>query len=569
MVHTVAQQDGLNQTSTNKGPSTTEPCLSMTKNPIGTNPKPVINIPTPIRPNVLARFLEGYDPQKTQHLVKGFTEGFSLGVTGQLFPAIYSNHPSVYTHSNFVQEKINKELRLGQYKCPYTVPSLSNFVCSPLGVVPKKTQNEFRIIHDLSYSKHGYSVNELIPPENSTVSLETFDHVAALVLKCGANCYVSKADIQESFRILPISPLDYHKLGFSFDGHFYFDRVLPMGASSSVQLFESFSSSLQWILQNKLNVHMVSHIIDDFISVNRLKSTCQASLTTFLNLCSDINIPIKHEKTCYPSQKAIVHGIEIDTCTLTAYLPGDKVSTLRRLLESAKRKKKIMLKDLQSLLGTLNFACKVIKPGRCFLRRLYDLTKGTTKPTHYIKLTKETRADLALWSNFLDKYNGCTLLTNDRFISSAQLNLYTDAAGTKGFGITHETSWAYGIFSTKVRKLHINILELYPIAVAVMLFGKQWSNKNILFVCDNLAIVYCLQKQTSKDPIIMKLIRLIVLQSLEHNFCFTSKHIPSKENSVCDKLSRFQIEEALVEAPYLQNRPLHIPDDLSPDALLL
>jgi hypothetical protein len=33
-----------------------------------------------------------------------------------------------------------------------------------------------------------------------------------------------------------------------------------------------------------------------------------------------------------------------------------------------------------------------------------------------------------------------------------------------------------------------------------MLFGNQWKNQNILFLCINLAIVYCLEKQTSKDP---------------------------------------------------------------------
>ena len=40
------------------------------------------------------------------------------------------------------------------------------------------------------------------------------------------------------------------------------------------------------------------------------------------------------------------------------------------------RRRKVTLVELQSLLGLLNFACKVIRPGRAFLRRLINLTCG-------------------------------------------------------------------------------------------------------------------------------------------------------------------------------------------------
>ena len=59
---------------------------------------------------------------------------------------------------------------------------------------------------------------------------------------------------------------------------------------------------------------------------------------------------------------------------MEARLPQDKLSELRGLLRDNMQRKKIRFKDLQSLLGHLNCACKVIKPGRCCLYRLYDLT---------------------------------------------------------------------------------------------------------------------------------------------------------------------------------------------------
>lgn len=313
------------------------------------------------------------------------------------------------------------------------------------------------------------------------------------MLEAGRNSLIAKADIEEAFCIIPISPVDYSKLGFTFQGKFYFDTVLPMGASSSVAIFESFSTSLQWILCNKLKVRFVSHIMDDFIFIGAPSSNeCQSALDAFLSLTKDIGIPIKHEKTVLPSTKIEVHGILLDTSTLIASLPNDKIVSLRTLLKKYQNRRKIRLKELQSILGHLNFACKVIKPGRCFLRRLYDLTSGKYLSHHFIKLNKDCRADLKLWSTFLHKYNGCTLLTNDRFISSITLNLYSDAASTKGFACMHHNAWTYGAFPPEVKKHHINILELYPITLAVHLFGHKWRNKNIRFICDNLAVVYCL-----------------------------------------------------------------------------
>ncbi|WAR02032.1 SIAE-like protein [Mya arenaria] len=279
-------------------------------------------------------------------------------------------------------------------------------------------------------------------------------------------------------------------------------------------------------------------------------------------------IPPRSSKTVFPNTQVEVHGILVDTNSLTASLPPDKVQLLRTLLESFKKRKKVTLKQLQSLLGHLNFACKVIKPGRCFLRRLYDLTIGCTKPNHHIRLTSETRADIALWHTFLNDYNGCTLLTGDRFTTSTTLKLFTDAAGSKGFACTHGSSWTFGIFPQKVKEHHINILELYPIALAVNMFGHLWQNTNICFICDNMAVVYCLNKQSSKDKTMMKLIRNIVLSALENNFCFQAKHISTKKNTICDLLSRLQVQEALTLAPHLNKTPLPLPIQMSPLALL-
>jgi hypothetical protein len=92
-------------------------------------------------------------------------------------------------------------------------------------------------------------------------------------------------------------------------------------------------------------------------------------------------------------------------------LPEDKLIKLREKLIYFKTQKKVTLRELQSLIGLLNFACTVVKPGRAFFRRSIDLTLGLKHRNHRRWLTKECRADLNSWSVFVDNFNEKSLLS--------------------------------------------------------------------------------------------------------------------------------------------------------------
>ena len=48
----------------------------------------------------------------------------------------------------------------------------------------------------------------------------------------------------------------------------------------------------------------------------------------------------------------------------------------------------VTLKQLQYLIGLLNYACKVVIPGRTFLRRVINLTIGVSKPHYHVHLNQ-------------------------------------------------------------------------------------------------------------------------------------------------------------------------------------
>lgn len=170
-----------------------------------------------------------------------------------------------------------------------------------MGLVPKKEPGQFRLIHDLSYPK-GQSANSCIPSEFTSVNYQNIETVVELVQLYGPRCLMATCDIQDAFFLLLIHKDDHHLLGFHWLGPFYYSRVLPMGAStSSPQMFESFSSALQWILKSKFNVKGVSNLLDDFFFVGKSDSLeCLSSLNTFLTFADSLGVPIKTEKTNIP-----------------------------------------------------------------------------------------------------------------------------------------------------------------------------------------------------------------------------------------------------------------------------
>ena len=146
-----------------------------------------------------------------------------------------------------------------------------------------------------------------------------------------------------------------------------------MGCSQSCKIFERFSDAIQWILDKKFSIKTVK-LLDDFLFVETSKDLCQIALSTFKRICEQVAIPIAEKKTTGPSNCLVFLGIELDTVAMQAPLPGDKLSLYKDEIVNTLDKNKVMLRDLQSVIGRLQFATSVVSGGRPFLRRLYDLT---------------------------------------------------------------------------------------------------------------------------------------------------------------------------------------------------
>ena len=97
--------------------------------------------------------------------------------------------------------------------------------------------------------------------------------------------------------------------------------------------------------------------------------------------------------------------------------------------------------NLQSLLGCLNYAAMVVRPGRTFLCRMIDCLSQAGHPDHFIRLNRQFHSDLLWLHTFLSHWNGVSTL---RFPVSSMI-VTSDASGNWGCGAFSGSQWFAGL----------------------------------------------------------------------------------------------------------------------------
>lgn len=531
-------------------------------------------LPTPISVTNLKAALSGHPDQHfVSQLCNNFEFGVHIGFQGHRAPRFSKNLPTAFANPEVVTSNFATEVSLGRMAGPFDTPPFKNFQVSPIGLVPKKNSNKFRTIFHLSYPKSGStSINCSISKEDYSLQYVRIDDAIEGIQRFGQSCFLAKTDIESAFRLVPVHPDDYELLGMYWDGKYYYDKVLPFGLRSAPAIFNQLSDALEWILLNKCNISFACHILDDFLLIEPPavstphNSLCQKSLENMLSIFQTINIPIAKGKTQGPLQVIEFMGILLDTVKMQARLPVDKIGRLQTALEEFQHRRSCTLKELQSLIGTLNFACRVVPPGRPFLQRMIDLTRNVKKSHHHIKLSSGFFEDLKMWKEFIYNWNGANFFLQSEWCASDTLNLHTDASGALGFGGIFGNKWFQGKWRPhqKLGQPGVSIAwqELFAIVVACQIWGDLLADQRIKFHCDNEAVVHVINSKRSPIPRVMDLMRHLTLLTLKHNMYIRAVHIAGKHNDTADAISRFQFQRFRHLAPTADTNPYQIPEKL-------
>ncbi len=253
-------------------------------------------LPTPVDVTELSRLLTGYDEDMKSYIISGFTDGFKLGSASDIKFAAGRNSLTVNANPSATWELISKELAEGRIAGPFDIQPFKQMQISPISLRPKSTPGKFRLIQDLAFPYNKDSVNQSIPSEFASVKYSTVRDAISHILQMGPNAFLAKVDIESAFRLVPVHPTEYPKLGFMFGGKFFYDRCLTMGCRSSCKIFETIATALEWILTTHYGLLHICHYIDDFIIIEPSREECGYALATLLAVFKRIGIPVASGK---------------------------------------------------------------------------------------------------------------------------------------------------------------------------------------------------------------------------------------------------------------------------------
>ncbi len=469
---------------------------------------------------------------------------------------------SVDLHPEIVDRYLQEEAEGGRVLGPFLPGELATPIhISPIGLIPKRHQdNKWRLIVDMS-SPSGFSLNDGVASELSSLAYIHIQDVIRQILTLGPGTLLAKIDIRSAYRICPVHPQDRPLLGMSFLDKVHVDAALPFGLRSAPKIFNALADALLWILTQH-GVSALLHYLDDYITFGEAGSPrCAQNCQIIFGICELLGVPLASEKCQGPLPRLEYLGFMLDTDKMIVSLPKEKLTRLLKLVSSWQSRKSCTKHELESLIGQLQHASAVVKPGRSFLRQMIILNKSRRDPSVPLRLNKHFRSDLAWWSLFLQKWNGITLMSA-LGLERPSFSITSDASGAWGCGAFYQNHWFQLQWNTEASCRSIAFLELLPILIAGLLWGRDWAGCYVRCWCDNQAVVSILHSRYSRDDELMHLLRCLFFVEAHMGFYFIAEHVPGSLNTLADHLSRNLLSSFLLKAPSMDPKATPIPPEV-------
>ena len=298
--------------------------------------------------------------------------------------------------------------------------------------------------------------------------------------------------------------------------------------------FHRCTQAVRRFMFNRGYKNLVVYLDDFLIVCDTLEECCEAQ-QVLISLLISLGFEISWSKVLGVSQKLTFLGIDIDTRDCTLSLDDARLGRLKDKLLVFDVRKRASKRQLQSLAGSLNWACQAIRGGRYFLRRIIDMVNKLRHGSHKCILSIEFHKDVRWWLSYLQYFNGAVY-----YRRCDQVNVHTDSCD-KGAGMFSRGDWCYVNWCTdrpEIKDLHINYKEVMAAVLAVNKWAHLWRDKEIVILTDSTVAKAILNKGSCRNKLVMEELRQLFWLSVNYNFTIRAIHIPGCINEIPDSISR-------------------------------
>jgi len=171
---------------------------------------------------------------------------------------------------------------------------------------------------------------------------------------------------------------------------------------------------------------------------------------------------------------------------------------------------------------------------------MYKAAAKLKKLHHVTRLTKGFKSDLQWWHYFATNWNGVSFI--DKAHARDQLHcIQTDASSYWRCKACLNSLWFQHAWLPEWSHISIMAKKLVPIIFSCAVWGSLLTKTPVGFQCDNLSLMEAINKGSSKDVMVMHLLRCLWFFQAIFDISIHVSHIPGVQNCAADMLSRNQL----------------------------
>ena len=497
-----------------------------------------IQMPSTINFELLESICTNYwDYQLPYFLKFGFPLDFPHDCENRLV-STEESHASATKFPAHVSEYINTERAHKAIYGPYTEPPYGSAThVSPFMSREKPDSTNRRIIIDLSWPENA-SINHFTTANmylDTVFKLRypTVDNITEELLRMGGTPHLYKIDLSRAFRQLRIDPRDFNLLTLKWDGAYFADTFCPFGHVGGSMACSRLTDMFRYVMNGR-NATVFTYVDDCLGCAHAGRSMDDYNF--LLRLLQDLGFPISKNKLVSPTTKCQCLGVVIDTEQRTISVTQEKLSEIVAKCRQTYEANIISKRQLQSVIGSLMFVHKAVRPTRFFVNRLLDSLRAANSR---VRVNSEMKKDLSWFLHFMPAFNG-TASYDHKDIDYSQ-TLAVDACLTGVGGVWMNKVYASDIPENLQNQADLNIThyELINILVALRVWGQCWAGQRVCIKTDNAAVVQVCSSGFTRDKLLAAFIRNIwwYTATLDIELCVV--HVLGKDNATADLLSRW------------------------------
>ena len=287
-------------------------------------------------------------------------------------------------------------------------------------------------------------------------------------------------------------------------------------------------------------------LTDDVFVCGATEEACQQHLDKALSIIASLGWRYQPTKIIPPSQCMVFLGILIDTVKCRLSIPANKLEQYAASVQAvidAEADNKLRYKDLESLVGKLNWVSEVTIAGRARVRRLSAclwMRKSSRRTYALAHLSTGAKADLQWWRDYLARPDVAS-----RWVPFWTTNVplhcstFSDAAGDVGYSLVMDGTVYQGLWSDDAALKSSGYKELIPLLLAVQQLGPEAEGRVVIMTTDNLGNVFAINKGSCKSDASYELLCRIFEIAAQKKIYLVADWVPREHNIFQDAVSRY------------------------------